>query len=456
LYSRIYRVYLRRRYFIFMNALNLTKIRKYVLYLYIFSLPWQGVWLLREPILHGEKWQYGTIGLYGSDAVLLILILLSLPLLKNIRNKVDGVMISFIVVVVWAGLSVFWADDQVLAVYFACKLFLAGCVFHMARYMSVDMRSIVSVFFLSAVFQSVLGIWQFLSQSSFSSVLLGLSEYESWKPGVSVLKNETGRWLRAYGGFPHPNMLGGYLAISLVMIIAWMPTFMQRKEKQSLLTKSVFVTGIALIFLGLLCTFSRIAWGAFFLGIIGFVVYNQNYVRTKRKEIVRVLSLVGVIGGICVGIFFSNILFRFDMETIQEEGSVSERIFQVQQAIHMFQHTPWAGVGAGNYTKMLLAQDLTIPVWTHQPVHNIFLLISVELGVIGGLLFVVSVAMILFIGLKKNRADSRINIFFPMVCIFTPITFFDHWLWTSHFGIFFLALVGGIALREVTIIKKNI
>ncbi len=45
-----------------------------ILLLFFFLLPLQTVYLLREPMIGGEKWQYGTLGIYVTD-ILLVLIL---------------------------------------------------------------------------------------------------------------------------------------------------------------------------------------------------------------------------------------------------------------------------------------------------------------------------------------------------------------------------------------------
>ena len=126
-----------------------------------------------------------------------------------------------LLLLLWAGLSMLWAPDAMLAGYFFVKLLLGAGVFFITRSLGErEVRTVVRILIAAAVIQSLLGIWQLVTQSTFASTLLGMSHYEVWQAGTSVLKNDTGRWLRAYGSFPHPNILGGFLSAVLVMMIA--------------------------------------------------------------------------------------------------------------------------------------------------------------------------------------------------------------------------------------------
>ena len=70
---------------------SLVKIREYLFYLLIFTIPWQTRWIIRDPYLGGEVWEYGRISLYGWDILLVVLVVISVPLLweeiKNVKLK---------------------------------------------------------------------------------------------------------------------------------------------------------------------------------------------------------------------------------------------------------------------------------------------------------------------------------------------------------------------------------
>ncbi len=67
---------------------------------------------------------------------------------------------------------------------------------------------------------------------------------------------------------------------------------------------------------------------------------------------------------------------------------MSERVQSFYDAKTVMDATPlFFGTGAGNFTARLLWLEGERPVWTLQPVHNVFVLIFAELGVIGLFLF---------------------------------------------------------------------
>ena len=51
----------------------MRRFRTYLFVLFLGIVPLQTVYLLREPMIGGEKWQYGTIGIYVTDLVLMLI-----------------------------------------------------------------------------------------------------------------------------------------------------------------------------------------------------------------------------------------------------------------------------------------------------------------------------------------------------------------------------------------------
>jgi len=300
------------------------------LYLFfLFLLPFQTVYLWREPIVNDTKWQYGTIGIYLSSLVLAVAIMIGTVLkvkkmesesivdrVKKMwqKRKADVLLLLF---VFWSGLSILWAQDTALAGYTFVKILLAADAFIMTRDMirQGKIKRIVSVLFFAAMIQSIIGIGQFLTQESFSSTLLGTSAYQSWQAGTSVLKNDTGRFLRAYGTFPHPNLCGLFLAVVLLIVTERIDSFVLTPQsrrldssppkgerailnicnynaltwlgiilppplcegrieegyisnEQGFCNRIVILFGILIILLGLILSFSRLAWGGFALGFV--------------------------------------------------------------------------------------------------------------------------------------------------------------------------------------------
>ena len=81
-----------------------------------------------------------------------------------------------------------------------------------------------------------------------------------------------------------------------------------------------------------------------------------------------------------------------------------------------------------------------IPARHYQPVHNVFLLIWAEIGIIGLLFFI---GLLLCVINKKGSKNLIVSM--PLLAAMIMIFLFDHWWWSLHFGVLFFWLVLGIA-----------
>lgn len=487
---------------------------------FLFVLPIHTVYFLREPILDGEKWQYGTIGIYATDIVLFLVLVVFVVdrlfflhpklemrnlicLLGSFGWRVSGMwkcctsllvdrrressqacvhsphsflgvtwrhaysrVIFFCMFVAWTALSISWAPDRMLAGYFLMKLLLAGGVWWISSSLHEhEVNEAVVILCIGAVLESALGIGQFFLQQDFSSTWLGVSAHEAWRAGTSVLVNDSGRWLRAYGTFPHPNMLGGYLGAILVLGIGYFS-----RRIRSIQARVFFWGWAGLILLGLMLTFSRVAWSGTAFTLVMFAVI---YLRRARAQSdtwrissfnTRRLSGLDMFFFVMflltfVGVLSETILPRFETGVIAREGSVSERIGSFQDAQRVMQtNSTWLGVGAGNMTVVMKAIDPGRPAWDIQPAHNVPLLLFTELGAVGMVLFACILLLffqsILSVCVSRGRVlpevFSRVRV--SSICAFLvlfPSLFLDHWLLSSHFGLLFLFLFAGLAYRPV-------
>ncbi|MGB4987614.1 MAG: O-antigen ligase family protein, partial [Pyrinomonadaceae bacterium] len=339
----------------------------HLIYLFLFVLPLQTIYFLREPFVGGVKWEYGVIGIYAIDLLLLVCVMWFLTeafffkkyQIPNIKYQISDLIL--LVFLFWAGVSIFWASDQMLASYFFMKLLLASGLFFVVRLIEVDMKKVVFVLLVAGVLQGGIGIAQFLTQESVDSSIFGMSAHNASQAGSSVLKIDSGRFLRAYGTFPHPNVLGGFLGVILVLCISYYVSAIKEKESYKLqvtsykkneippLEDSVGMTieglmltgGSIIILLGLLLTFSRTAWLGALLGlvVIGLSAFKQKdyWIRRKFVKIFLALGMAGLVFGF---ILHEQIFPRFDTKAIEHEGSVSERIVSLQDAWTLINNHP--------------------------------------------------------------------------------------------------------------------
>ncbi|MEK9151696.1 MAG: O-antigen ligase family protein [Patescibacteria group bacterium] len=97
--------------------------------------------------------------------------------------------------------------------------FILGCFGKCSTWNIVQV--IPAVIIISAVFQSIVVILQFISQKSIGLSVLKESIFSVYDPGVAKIIINGDVFIRAYGLFPHPNILGGFLAISLLVTMAY-------------------------------------------------------------------------------------------------------------------------------------------------------------------------------------------------------------------------------------------
>ncbi|HWQ59963.1 MAG TPA: O-antigen ligase family protein [Candidatus Fimivivens sp.] len=457
---------------------------------FLFLLPFQTIYLLREPLVDGEKWQYGTIGIYLSTLVLACAVMIGAVLkMKASGSESISVRIKklwrvrkadafLLLIVFWSGLSILWAQDAVLAGYTFVKIVLAADAFVLTRELvrRGKGKRIVMILFVAGVIQSAIGIGQFLTQETFSSTLLGTSLHEPWQAGSSVLKIGIGRFLRAYGTFPHPNMYGVFLAAILLMALNMVITSASTPQSRALdtpplkekrfkgcvshflsfvkgvpsLRGEVFyirigiLSGILIILLGLVVSFSRLAWGGFSLGFAFFLW--QRYSRfSKSKDktwryLLAISATITISIAVFTGILHETVFPRFDGSVVGRERSVVDRMSTYADAIKLIKDHPILGIGAGNYTVELIRMNPNRPIWALQPAHDVPLLIVAELGLVGFVLSFLFTATYLMGVFETKNAPIHIGALF----VLAPSLLLDHFLWTSNFGLLFLFVLLGI------------
>jgi O-antigen ligase len=438
--------------FTIFTKITIDKFLKTGLGLLLFLLPWQTIWIWQERFLNGFKWQYGTLGLYATEILLWISVVLFIvwyhkkylshnPEQKSSFSKDRIFIFSILSFVVYGFASVWWSIDSSLALQHALYMMEAFLLFFMLYLGPLKFEEAAMWFLAGATVQSILAIWQFLTQSSFGLDWLGLVVHPAWEAGTSVVTSvEIGRWLRAYGSFSHPNALGGYLVISiLVSSILFL-----RTKNRGVAYRLVVSVPFILQFFALVFTFSRSAWvGA---GIVGlFYIYLiRSRINYSYFSILPIL-VSGILFAIGLVLFGPLLDTRVSHQSTAEIRSMSERIAGYGESVKLFEEQPWFGVGLGNYTAALYQMDSSREGWEYQPVHNVFGLVIVELGVVGAGLLLAVWLLFSYVHLIFFKADFVSVIFFALC--FSPLVLFDHYLFSSYAGLLLAAVCFSIFLR---------
>jgi len=428
--------------------INLSKITDYLILIFLFFLPWQTRWIYGYATLNGRPWEYGTLSFYGTEILLwFIIILTGIRLFgnkefwQNIQNKSFWLWRLFIFII---GLSIIFFGIYTYAVspvkeasiQFVSRFIGAICLMICLAQSKLDFKKMGLAFWCGGVLQGLLAIWQFWSQSVFSSKWLGLAVHSASDIGASVIQTADERWLRAYGSFGWPNSLGIYLAIVFVLGILL-------AQKYSKKFQPLFLVGQIIVMAGLIFSFSRASWLATVAGILFLLVIA---IWKKRKEIV-ISILKNLIAGILMLIIILSILPNLFIARVQSSGyleqlSIAERVSQYDTVGDIIADNFLMGVGPGMYT-YYLAENFEIPAYgLYQPVHNVYLLALAEFGVIWFLIFIIGLAYLAIHLYKKNI------LFLPLIVVLFSFGFFDHYLWTLFAGQVLLFSIFGLGLAK--------
>ncbi|MBI4049692.1 MAG: O-antigen ligase family protein [Candidatus Doudnabacteria bacterium] len=283
------------------------------------------------------------------------------------------------------------------------------------------------ILFISGVFQAIIGIWQFHVQHGLSLGFLG--EYVSpiGTEGLATISYGLEKLIRAYGTMPHPNVLAGFLIVSLIAGYY----LISGETFRETYAKIIVSCATILIILGLFFSFSRVSWliaALVTLSFLWFHLKQKGWSKLKAVVIVTLISLAIVIIG------YKDLAFSRASESLTN-NSVTLRQTYNEMGIELIKKYPVLGVGVGHYIPAL-RDFYNLEDWQYQPAHNIYIFLAAELGILGLGLFLVIIGKILKLGwTTKNpafaeaSADKQLLTFSLLLAVgsFLLIGLFDHY-----------------------------
>ncbi|HLD61250.1 MAG TPA: O-antigen ligase family protein [Patescibacteria group bacterium] len=457
-------------------TLTINKIIHWLLLLFLFLLPWHTRYMYDWAYLNGGFWEYGSGSLFATEILLwIIIVLFFADLVKNRRFNAEwrknkkGLFLCATAFLFLIAHIVFGSNPKISFQFVFRLLEGAALMVIIARSVSPT-RTLLLALWSGGVVQGVLALWQFFNQEIIANKWLGLAHHSAKQLGDFVVEFGDERWLRAYGSFGSPNMLGGFLAvcwvIGLLLYLShcrgvlsrhsgtpsiggsegagiYAPSSDRNKMDKSTDNEGVqqyaptrrrlpilITIGQLIIFSGLILSFSRGAWIAAASGVI--VLLSILYrARAPLQSIGRQLVF-----SFLLFTFYSLLLtplFTTRLSTTPrlEAKSIAERQNQYREASQIITRNPSTflfGVGPGKYTYALWRQDKWRPVWQYQPVHNVYMLMIAEVGVVGfTIVFLFSCFLV--------RKIWRTNPLYLSVIVAILISgLFDHFWWSLYGG----------------------
>lgn len=266
-------------------------------------------------LVNGIRVDYLSPTLYFTDLIIAII-----WAFNHFRIKVPLAMIVFVV------LNIFFALSPLTSIF---KWLRVLEYFWLFKYLilKIDLKLKIKNLKFAILWTSILAWMQFIKQGSIGGVWYWLGErsFNVFTPNIAKVFWEE-LILRPYATFPHPNVLGGFLAIAGILSGGWIS---------------------AIAFTTLIITFSRTA---IFAALAAVIFLKRHY------SLLPLLLLPLLIPG--------------------SPDSLIGRSDLIRTSLDMIYSNPLFGTGLGNFVRL-----------SSQPVHNVFLLALAELGIPLFLLF---------------------------------------------------------------------
>ncbi|TSC89759.1 MAG: Uncharacterized protein G01um10143_249 [Parcubacteria group bacterium Gr01-1014_3] len=404
--------------------------------------------------------EYESFFLYLSDLVLLLLVFGNFKfLILNFKSIFKFSNISIAGFLVIAFISVFSAFSAPLALYSFARLLLvilaavSTAILIQKEFLKTEW--IFGGIAIAAVIQSVIALGQFIFQKSLGLIWLGEPVVGPTIGGASKIVVEGFRILRAYGTFPHPNILAAFLLLGLISLCYFWLKRPIVAGKDGILSDLKFGLPIFAVSLGLVMAFSRAAWlvGGFILAVF---LLKAIFSRENFRQGIRLAIFLVAISILLIFSFGQYIFPRAAVSV--SEPSVTQRISYNQLAFELIKSRP-LGVGVGNQVLYAVKNEVyqrfgMNEVWQWQPIHNIYLLIASEVGVLGLLAILIFLGRLLIFNFKFSifkkapMTNDQLLITTTMLSALLLLGLFDHFLWTLQPGRIMLWLVIALVLAN--------
>lgn len=332
--------------------------RRFLLAFALISIPWQGgLWM--SFLMVDLRLVY----------ILLIVVFIHIqaigPKLKKSERFYIPIGYPAVAIIIWALISTFVQAYNINyglkgVFFFTMNLVMFYCVINTVK-TPEDVEYILKWYMVGLLFQSAVATLQF-TNIIFKVPILGEERAGEmyWRKG---------------GTFIHPNQCGMYHMIMMPLALRMtMGAVVQKNWKKVGFYGFIFALGM----LGIFSTFNRGSWLGLSFGII--VMFGYNLFRGKSKKMKRVLMGMSVVGAVVVSVFLvkygdtlTERLFKSDVEGIKAgRYELQDASYDIIKSNFIFGVAPW------NYQF-----HMTTVIF----VHNLYLLITAENGIVGLLFF---------------------------------------------------------------------
>lgn len=329
-----------------------------------------------------------------------------------LKNPLNAWMIFYVV------LLLFWfilPSNLLTSKEFFIRIYNLIFMFMMTIFIFMDEKDFKNIkkgIFISTIFAILLNIFEFINPEFF---------YSSSNP-YSVIGRSAGLYL-------NPTISGMAILLGMILTI----TFIPKKYRTLFMLFSL---------IGILLTFSRgplIGW------IIAFIYIMANTtIYKKDKFIAAIVFILFAAIGIPFLIDFiqnnyneegQNLINRINwFNDTQSGASQSERLRVILLSFNLFAENPFFGSGLGS----------TLHWEERASTHNMYLFLGAEFGILGILLYPLSIIAATWGGIKKEKTTIVLFIIISLI-----IGLFRHNQFDQFFSIISFALAANISFNKI-------
>lgn len=280
-------------------------------------------------------------------------------------NPLDRAVLLFLVIYC---LSMVWADRVDFGLYRLMKLLRNGMLYLLlVDYLSADFpgryRQVAMCFLVTGFMQTLAFGWSIVMYGGPSAVtmLLQAETVQSNDSILDVVRTDQGAGLMLRG-------VGSWLPLCIFIGISII---------QSCQKVGRYNIWLLNLMMGLMIILSatRSAWIGLAAGFMIIGVFMINESKLKKLALKGVFLVLVLIGGMSLNLH-SFIQARFAFDVLENDPAIQDRYDYFEVALDAFRESPFLGKGVGSIDP----SELFI-------VHNVYLQVLGELGVIGGATF---------------------------------------------------------------------
>ena len=346
---------------------------------------------------------------------------------KNILTKFDRIDYFWLVFVLATIISSSFAQyDKASALGMSAAFFGYGLIFKIIRYAQFSKKILKPAILLFAwVIFITVGFALFHLFIDKHIIIRGMLVAPQGYPGLASI----------FSGWPANT--AGFLVVSFCILLY---SLVQYYHKLSSAQKIIIITSVIICFIGLIATETRMA--LLFLGGF-FGAFLLCYPFEKFKKIRFIIIIIPIL--LAPILFMSSQKWKDTFTKPLQQQTITERVQQYQYGLELFgDNNPFIGVGIMNFRHYY--DQFGNPITRVQFLHNIYLSMLVESGIIGLILFLIAIGnLVLFYWKYLPRLEAYFGLYF--IAGLLAVNLVDGWLFVLRFSIILFLVLGFITNR---------